>query len=74
MDIGPLPDWIQQIGGVLGGAGGIKTLERLFRVQPKDIPVCQTRVMRAARGLPWDKQIGVHPLKDGRIEVKLLDV
>jgi hypothetical protein len=77
MDLGYILEWLQQHFGTGaaagGGVGAVKVLERLFTVKPNDIPTCTTRVMRQGRGWPWDKQIGVHPLKDGRIEVKLLE-
>jgi hypothetical protein len=77
-DLSFLPEWLQHLlgAGAAGGgaAGAFKMLERLFTVKPNDIPTCTTRVMRAGRGWPWSKQIGVHPLKDGRIEIKLLDI
>jgi hypothetical protein len=41
----------------------------IFSVQPNDIPVCQTRIMRKGRGWPWSHRLGVHPLKDGRLEI-----
>lgn len=41
----------------------LKMLQPVFR--EGDIPVCQTRVMRQGRGLPWGQQILVHPREDG---------
>jgi hypothetical protein len=31
--------------------------------------VCHTRIMRVKRGLPWNEQIGVHPLEDGNLKL-----
>ena len=35
----------------------------------KDIMPCTTRVMREGRGWPWNKQILVHPMPRGPVEV-----
>ena len=39
----------------------------------KDIQVCETRVMRSGRGMPWDKKIALHPLGDGRFEMEKIE-
>ena len=36
---------------------------------PKDIPVCQTRIVREGTGMPWEGRIAVHPLGDGKVEL-----
>ncbi len=51
------------------GAAGLKVGQWLFRIQKGDIPTCNTRIMRTRRGLPWNEQIGVHPLEDGRLQL-----
>ena len=45
------------------------TLRFLFNVQPKDIPVCHTRIIHRGRNWPWNHRLGVHPLQDGRLEI-----
>ena len=65
---------INSILGVLYGLKGIgatalKIGQWLFSVKAGDIPVCHTRIMRVKRGLPWNEQIGVHPLDDGRLKL-----
>ena len=50
------------------------TLTFLLRFRRQDIPVCQTRIIRGPRGLPWEKQIAVHPLPNGSIEMIAVDV
>ena len=35
-----------------------------------DIPVCNTRIIRAGRGLPWNRRIAIHPLKEGKLEMR----
>lgn len=35
----------------------------------KNIPVCETRVMREKKGMPWNERIAIHPLGDGDIEM-----
>ena len=37
--------------------------------RPKDLPPCNTRIIRRGRGFFWDKQIAIHSLKDGRVEM-----
>jgi len=49
------------------GASLLKLAQWLFSIKPGDIDPCTTRIMRTQRGLPWDEQIGAHPLKDGRL-------
>ena len=68
---GELIEKLKLIGGTVGGAGALRWL---FRFNPKDIPPCQTRIMRAGVGWPWDKQVALHPLKDGRLEITLIEV
>jgi hypothetical protein len=58
---------IAQLQGL--GATTLKLAQFLFSVQEGDIPVCHTRIMRAKRGLPWNEQIGVHPLEDGQLKL-----
>jgi hypothetical protein len=68
--------------GLLGGGEGLlwklitkvlggipQTLESAFKIGEKDIPVCHTRIVREARGFPWNSQVGVHPLKNGHLEI-----
>ena len=31
----------------------------------KNMPVCETGIVRGGRGMPWDKRIAIHPLGDG---------
>lgn len=69
------PGALGPLGDILGGgagAGAFKILERLFTIRPGDIPVCQTRIVREGRGFPWNRQIAVHPLPDGTLEMKAL--
>ena len=40
----------------------------------KGIPVCETRVMRGKRGMPWNERIAVHPLQDGKLEITKVDL
>ena len=63
------PDWLRHVGEVLGGAGLLRAAQLLFRVPKGSIPVCETHVVREGRGLPWNEQIAVHPLPDGRITI-----
>ena len=44
-------------------------LTKLFSIRKGDIPICQTRIMREGAGWPWNHQIGVHPLPDGKLEL-----
>ena len=58
--------WAALLGG--GGVGAI--IKSFLQHRPSDIPVCPTRIVRDGRGLPWNRQIAIHPLEDGRIEMK----
>lgn len=40
-----------------------------FAFSAKDIPVCQTRIVRGKRGMPWDERIAIHPLGNGDVEL-----
>jgi hypothetical protein len=60
-----VPPWLQALGS---GAGGFGFLRSVFKV-PADLPVCKTRIVREAHGFPWNEQVGVHPLKDGKLEI-----
>ena len=50
---------------------GLRHIIKLF--SSRDVPVCNTRIVRAGRGLPWGKRVAVHPTGDGVINVKPLD-
>jgi len=54
------------------GGGALRAWQKVFSVQPKTIQPCTTSIQRVGRGLPWDEQIAIHPLKDGRIEMRFL--
>ena len=41
-----------------------------FAFTSNGIPACTTQVMRGKKGLPWNDRVAVHPLPDGRVEVK----
>ncbi len=45
---------------------------RITRDNIADIEVCTTRMVRGGRGFPWDERIAIHPLPDGKIEIKRL--
>ena len=36
---------------------------------PEDLPVCKTRIIRKGRGFAINRQIAIHPLKDGRLHI-----
>ena len=48
--------------------GSYSGLKYAFKAPP-DLPVCHTRIIHEARGFPWNDQVGVHPLADGRLEI-----
>lgn len=52
--------------------GGIRSLLRLTNTV--DLPVCNTRIMREGRGLPWDRRVAVHPTSDGVTNVKAIRI
>ena len=62
------PFWLNWLRRVFPGVG-LLSARFLFRFQYDEIPVCHTRIMRQGRGLPWDYQVGVHPLPDGKLEI-----
>lgn len=45
---------------------------RITRDNIADIEVCTTRIVRDGRGFPWNERIAVHPMPDGRLEIKSL--
>ena len=53
----------------------VGSTERLVRfafkelLNTKDIPVCNTRIIRAGKGYLLNRRIGVHPLKDGSLHI-----
>lgn len=64
---------LRDLAAALGvGVGSVKGAKLLFSHRPGLIPVCHTAVMREGRDLPWNRRVAVHPLKDGRIEIKVL--
>lgn len=70
LDAGQLWELLNQLKSLGIGAGALKLAQTLFRFRHDDIPPCHTRIVRTQRGLPWDEQIGVHPLEDGRIQLQ----
>lgn len=54
---------------LLGLAPIIKTLlVKIFRI-PRDLPVCQTRVIRGGHGFIVNRQLAIHPLQDGTLNI-----
>jgi hypothetical protein len=49
--------------------GTTKALEHAFNSQDKDLAVCHTRIVREKRGYFWNNRVGVHPLKDGKLQI-----
>ena len=45
---------------------------RITRDNIADIEVCTTRILRGGRGFPWDERVAIHPLPDGKLEVRRL--
>lgn len=37
----------------------------------KGIPICETRVVRGGKGMPWNNRIAIHPRSDG---IELMEV
>lgn len=35
----------------------------------KNIPACETRIVREKTGMPWNKRIAIHPLENGNVEL-----
>lgn len=52
--------------------GGRFRFRRTTHANTADIEVCTTRIVRSGRGLPWDERIAIHPLPDGKLEIRLL--
>lgn len=68
-----LLDVVRQILPGAAGAGALKGAQLLFRYR-NDIPVCNTRIMREGRGLPWNRRVALHPLKNGRLEITVVQM
>jgi len=62
------PILIKKLLDIFSGPVG-KALEHAFNSQDRDLPVCHTRIIREKRGLPWNNQVGIHPLKNGRLKI-----
>ena len=62
------PFWLNMLRRPFSGFG-LLSARFLFRFRHDEIPVCHTRIMRQARGFPWDYQVGIHPLPDGKLEI-----
>ena len=45
---------------------------RITRGDIADIEVCTTRIVRGGRGFPWDERVAIHPLPDGKLEIRQL--
>ena len=45
---------------------------RITRDNIADIEVCTTRIVRGGRGFPWNERIAIHPMPDGRLEIRSL--
>ena len=56
----------------LGLLGLLGLARRVFSFKHGDIPVCQTRIVREGRGFPWNKQIAIHPMANGIVEMKAI--
>lgn len=56
--------------GLIGLSSQTKKAVHVFRYEPKDFPPCHTRVLRAGRGFPWNKQIAGHRDFSGHFELK----
>ncbi len=50
-------------------SGVAKALEHAFNSQDKDLSVCHTRIVREKRGFFWNNRVGVHSLKDGKLQI-----
>jgi hypothetical protein len=59
---------LESLKAFLGLTGGAKILKSVFKTSP-DQQVCTTRIVREAKGFPWNDQVGVHPLPDGKLEI-----
>lgn len=55
--------------GIGAGAAAGFLLRRLFSAKHTVAEVCKTTIVREGRGWPWNEQVGVHPLADGRIAI-----
>lgn len=62
------PFWLNLLRRVFSGAG-FSSITWRVRIRYDEIPVCHTRIMRQGRGFPWDYQVGVHPLPNGKLEI-----
>ena len=45
---------------------------RITRDNIADIEVCTTRIVRGGHGFPWNERIAIHPMPDGRLEIRSL--
>jgi hypothetical protein len=40
-----------------------------FAFTSRNIPVCNAKIVRGGKGMPWNDRVAVHPLPDGTVEV-----
>ena len=63
-----MPSWLPFLSGPAAGGAALKGLELLFKA-PANLKECNARVVREGRGFLWDKQVVIHPHKNGKVEV-----
>jgi hypothetical protein len=71
--LGQIAEVLKNVLAAVGlGTSAVKGARLLFGYQRGDVAVCNTRVMHDGVGLPWNRQIAIHPLQDGRLEITSL--
>ena len=67
------PDEITQFARLAGSV--LRGVRKLFPItNTRDLPVCNTRILREGRGLPWNRRVAVHPTGEGVINVKAISI
>lgn len=64
-----IPEYARNLLPPLAAGATGYAARRFMRHKPEDLSPCTTRVIRGNRGMPWDKQIAIHPRPDGSLEV-----
>lgn len=60
------PSYLERLFFAIGGGAVVRWF---MRHEQGDIAVCTTRIVRSGRGLPWNEQIAIHPLENGKINM-----
>ena len=50
---------------LVGAEAGRAAIREILKITQGDSPVCNTPIVRANRGCPWNRQVAIHPWPGG---------